>query len=202
MLVPPTTRRTADAPRPQRCACGPSPGLTFAPSQFGRPADGASRSEAMKVAVGFSPRTGCTEARRRVATLEWASSSCLCLLSGVATQRTPVPTSIRGLKSTATFTRSLRDLSCGRSASAAHRRPKGIATTTTVPMPSRRLRTGDRPRSGRRSDALSEERMPGLRCCGISSALLPTHAPRTGAVRTPPQRYLDAPLWRARFTAE
>jgi len=69
----------------------------------------ASRSDALKVAVGFSPRKNASLARRRVATLE----ATRVLTHASLRDATEFPPQFRGLKPTATFTPSLRD---GRSA--------------------------------------------------------------------------------------
>jgi len=71
-------------------------------------ANRASRSDEAKVAVGFSPR--CETGIRRVAERRMKREASL---SSVATRRGHVTGAIRGLKPTATFTRSLRDLFCG-----------------------------------------------------------------------------------------
>jgi hypothetical protein len=69
--------------------------------------ESVSQSEAVKVAVGFSPRTGTRKLSRRVATGEELLGAHL-----MFTRRSATPTLhdyIRGLKPTATFTMSLRD---------------------------------------------------------------------------------------------
>src|SRR6266496_2145955 len=78
-------------------------------SLFGRQGAGgsASQSEAMMVAVGFSPRGGSAKPGSRGATLEgidWLFGS------GVAPRRAPfLHRYFRGLKPTATVAKSLRD---------------------------------------------------------------------------------------------
>ena len=69
----------------------------------------ASRSDALMVAVGFSPRKSAPLTPRRVATLEAAPIPC----HASRRDATEFLTLFRGLKPTATFTLSLRD---GRSA--------------------------------------------------------------------------------------
>ena len=64
----------------------------------------ASRSDALKVAVGFSPRKSAPLAPRRVATLETAP-----VLSHASLRDATKFPLFRGLKPTATFTLSLRD---------------------------------------------------------------------------------------------
>ncbi len=64
----------------------------------------ASRSEALTVAVGFSPRVGANEEQRRGATHEVSSPAIKRRYATLAP-----PALIRGLKPTATFIRSLRD---------------------------------------------------------------------------------------------
>jgi len=65
----------------------------------------ASRSDALKVAVGFSPRKSAPPAPRRVATLETDP-----VLSHASLRDSnEFRTLFRGLKPTATFTLSLRD---------------------------------------------------------------------------------------------
>jgi hypothetical protein len=69
--------------------------------------ESASQSEALKVAVGFSPRTTAPKASRRVATADIPIGACLMFTRRSATLT--LHTFIRGLKPTATFTMSLRD---------------------------------------------------------------------------------------------
>jgi hypothetical protein len=67
-------------------------------------ATSSSRSDATTVAVGFSPRSAGEILLRRGATPELWPAFQPSLRDGLS-----VPVSIRGLKSTATFTKSLRD---------------------------------------------------------------------------------------------
>ena len=77
-------------------------------SVFGREGSvgSASRSEAMTIAVGFSPREGSTKAGRRGATLEGSTGSSVQASLRDAHSFFPL---FRGLKPTATITQSLRD---------------------------------------------------------------------------------------------
>ena len=100
----------------------------------------ASRSDALKVAVGFSPRKSAPLTPRRVATLETGSVLFHAPLRGA----TDFPTMFRGLKPTATFTLSLRDRRNGLRISSPGARRRAPHPRLSHRGPSARSQAGER----------------------------------------------------------